>query len=130
MIAAAEREQSQLERRAERPRFRGACDLCVGARPAGAQPLHHGRCHTDSSVARTAAEAAQTSALRTKVGQQRPKYTQKHLEKKQLILITVRLKTATGRETHKFKISLIDILQSIIKSYIIDLNQREGKCFI
>lgn len=81
MIAAAEREQSQLERRAERPRFRGACDLCVGARSAGAQPLHHGRCHTDSSVARTAAEAAQTSALRTKVGQQRPKYTQNTLKR-------------------------------------------------
>lgn len=80
MIAAAEREQSQLERRAERPRFRGACDLCVGARPAGAQPLHHGRCHTDSSVARTAAEAAQTFA-QTKVGQQRLKYTQNTLKR-------------------------------------------------
>ena len=81
MIAAAEREQSQLERHTERPRFRAACDLRVGARPSGAPPLYHGRCHTDSSVARTAAEAAQTSALHTKVGQRRLKYTQNTLKR-------------------------------------------------
>lgn len=111
MIVAAEREQSQLERHTERPRFRGACDLGVGARPAAAQPLHHGRCHTDSSVARTAAEAAQTSALHTEVGQQRLKYTQNSLKR-----------PATEREMHKFKISFITFNYTLKNIYMIDLN--------
>lgn len=92
------------------------CEACRSAATSSWSLSHRLLCGSHSRRSCTDFSSAHKS--RTAATEIHPK----HLEKKQLILITVRLKTATGRETHKFKISLITFEYTLENIYIIDLN--------